>query len=344
MIELTIIVPTFNSIKFIEECFESLKKFELRADTQIIVLDDGSTDGTLKFIHNNRFKNMEIIENNHLGVSRQRNLGISLAEGTYVTFIDSDDIVEFAAYSEVLDSNEYENNDLIIMSENIKQENNKCDVEGTSALQWLLNLNSDIAEYNPIQWGPVSKFYKRSILLDHGIRFPENQSRGEDLIFNLHVLSVVNRVKLFKLKAYGYRKNVASAMGKASYVTVINNNEILSEISAVAEKKLDVEEAARANLYWLVMISLSNLIMFYSKNWQYINEVRIQSKVLRKTYTESSERHFVNNQLKKHYWILLNILINLPVAVTLLMMKIMKAVNKSINSSAEISGEVINWI
>lgn len=94
--KISAIVPTYNSEEFIEESIKSLCT-QTHPLTEILIIDDFSTDGTLNIINklSNRYKNIRIIENSsNLGVSATRNKGIKEALGDWLLFLDADDIAE----------------------------------------------------------------------------------------------------------------------------------------------------------------------------------------------------------------------------------------------------------
>lgn len=94
----SIIIPCFNAENTIRECFNSLKQniSNLNNNVEIIIINDGSTDTTYKIINEYQWedfkKNVIIINNNNMGISKTRNQGLELAKGKYISFIDSDDI------------------------------------------------------------------------------------------------------------------------------------------------------------------------------------------------------------------------------------------------------------
>ena len=84
------IIPVFNRAELIEYTLNSILNQQCQ-DTEIIVVDDGSTDGTLKTLskYGNKIK---VLQQKNKGPGAARNLGISYAQGKYITFIDSDDL------------------------------------------------------------------------------------------------------------------------------------------------------------------------------------------------------------------------------------------------------------
>jgi len=85
----SVIIPTFNRLAFVTEAIESVRK-QTYADYELIVVDDGSTDETPQMLH--RQPDITTIRQPHRGVSAARNRGIAQARGTYLAFLDSDDL------------------------------------------------------------------------------------------------------------------------------------------------------------------------------------------------------------------------------------------------------------
>ena len=93
---LSIIVPVYNSELYIEQCIESLLNQDIdKNNYEIIIINDGSTDGSLRCIENLRNKNRNIIVHTqkNKGLGAVRNKGILLSKGKYIYFIDSDDYI-----------------------------------------------------------------------------------------------------------------------------------------------------------------------------------------------------------------------------------------------------------
>lgn len=90
--KVSVVIPVYNGEEFLEECLHSVSVQTFR-DFEVVIVNDGSTDGTLRIaksaaVNDPRFK---IITTGNRGVSAARNIGISAAEGEYVTFVDADD-------------------------------------------------------------------------------------------------------------------------------------------------------------------------------------------------------------------------------------------------------------
>lgn len=88
-VKISVIIPVYNSAKFIEGCLKSILSQSF-TDFEIIVVNDGSTDNSLEVLDKYR-KDIILVDKANGGVSSARNAGLSKAKGLYIAFIDSDD-------------------------------------------------------------------------------------------------------------------------------------------------------------------------------------------------------------------------------------------------------------
>ena len=91
--KLSIIIPTYNSGRYIYDCLMSLESFEYDKDRyEIIVVDGGSSDKTLEIV--NSFTAVKVIHSENISISNSRNLAVSKSLGRYLVFIDSYCVVD----------------------------------------------------------------------------------------------------------------------------------------------------------------------------------------------------------------------------------------------------------
>ena len=98
MIKVSIIMPAYNSENFIENALKSIPK---REDIEIIVINDGSTDKTVEITKNFNVKLIDRKENFGIGYSRRE--GLTIAEGEYIMFFDSDDNIVTENFNKAID-------------------------------------------------------------------------------------------------------------------------------------------------------------------------------------------------------------------------------------------------
>ena len=100
MTKLSVIVPVYNTEKYIKQCLESLAKQTMQ-DFEVIVVNDGSTDNSKKAIKDymkSRKLNIKYLEKENGGLASARNYGIEHASGKYISFFDSDDYLDKDLY------------------------------------------------------------------------------------------------------------------------------------------------------------------------------------------------------------------------------------------------------
>ena len=88
----SIIIPSYNGLPWLKESISSAVN-QSYSQCEIIVIDDGSNDGTRDFIKNNYDKNIKYYYQQNKGLSNARNFGLKVAKGDYIQFLDSDDII-----------------------------------------------------------------------------------------------------------------------------------------------------------------------------------------------------------------------------------------------------------
>ena len=94
-IKFSIIVPVFNIEKYISECLYSIKEQVLEENWECIVINDGSTDNSLRIIKQiiSDDKRFRLISQKNQGLSAVKNLGIKKSIGDYLVFVDGDDVI-----------------------------------------------------------------------------------------------------------------------------------------------------------------------------------------------------------------------------------------------------------
>ena len=93
---ISVIINVYNGEKFIKKCLDSVIN-QTYKDLEILIINDGSTDNTLKICESYKDKRIKIITTENLGLALSRNVGIDNAKGEYIYFIDADDYIELDA-------------------------------------------------------------------------------------------------------------------------------------------------------------------------------------------------------------------------------------------------------
>ena len=184
---ISVIIPVHNVEKYLPRCLDSVIN-QTYKDIEIICINDGSTDNSLKVLNeyaqnDNRIK---IINREHSGPSASRNAGIKVSKGEYIIFVDSDDWIENNLAELALDKISKNNADIVIYGHN-RVEGNKITPHDFSLeiLKYYENKNILIAELASINHCIWDKMIRKKFLTDNNILFPAEITQNEDGIFNL---------------------------------------------------------------------------------------------------------------------------------------------------------------
>lgn len=211
--QLSIIVPAYNAENTIIRCLDSIEHAHTSPGVEVIVINDGSTDGTLSLVENyiksHKGFNLRVFTQENQGLSVVRNQGIKLTTGKYFTFVDSDDALTESALNPLLKIAEENNNPDWILSGSVW----RSDIEEKTNHIDGLYLDQKVPEYiltsvdNSI-WAPTwAKLYKRSIVEEHDLWFTPGMIRSQDTEFNLRYLQFVKRLAISPTESYIYEYN-----------------------------------------------------------------------------------------------------------------------------------------
>lgn len=191
-IRLSVIIPTYNCWEFLSECLQSILR-QLPSDCELIIADDGSDDRTAELLagYEGAHENLHIVYREHEGASAARNAGLDAAAGEFVAFIDCDDCMRDGFLRDslpLLDAG----TDLYIFGIE------RFPLSGVREL-WTVHdkiypdASAFADEYVRVRqllvYSNCNKFYRRSVIEAHRLRFDESMDFGEDRMFNFRYLS-----------------------------------------------------------------------------------------------------------------------------------------------------------
>lgn len=217
MIKVSIIIPVFNTKKFLSQCIDSLKKQTLN-DIEIIAVDDGSTDGSYELLmefskSDNRIK---VLKNTRKGVGAARNTGFDYAEGNYIGFVDSDDFVELSMYEKLYKKAILNDVDIAIGGVSLYYADTKKE-EGFRPEDLYAKYES-YPFFNAKRFPEIiqnigiwDRIYKKSFLTQNAI-FNTEDVGFEDHFFTMQTMVLADRVCVVNEPFYKYRKNVGTSL------------------------------------------------------------------------------------------------------------------------------------
>ena len=205
MTEISIIVPVYNSEKYLKETIGSILNQTFQ-DFELICVNDGSKDNSLEIL--NYFKEEDeriiVINQENQGVSTARNNAISIAKGKYIAFLDSDDLMHPTFLEKMHQIIEQENSDVVYCDyQNVPESCSHIPFKNYKELK-VKSYNAPFQKYvnkvisvHVVIW---NKFYKADIAKT--IPFEKELSYAEDLIFTYLYLSKSKKITHLKQKVH----------------------------------------------------------------------------------------------------------------------------------------------
>ena len=207
MKKVSIIVPAYNVENYIKDTINTLEE-QTYKNIEIIIVDDGSTDNTLKisFDLSKKNKNIKVVHQCNKGVSEARNIGLTHVKGDYILFLDSDDQF-YADVFEVLERNIHEYSaDIIVFGANVISYDPRCvlaDIEPRDILYRRFEVSAlfDEVGARPYVWNCA---YKTEFVKNNKLCFDEEISLGEDQLFQFCAFPKAETIQFLKDKLYRY--------------------------------------------------------------------------------------------------------------------------------------------
>lgn len=202
----SVIVPVYNVEKYISRCIDSIISQSFR-NMEIILVDDGSTDNSLELCESYAQKDnrIKLIAKENEGSSVARNIGLGLAEGKYIVFIDSDDALESDFVETLLKAAELHRADICICG--YKKNGKNCLIDEYGKTELITDrsmLGKALIVERRIGVMPWGKIYKKECI--GNIRFIKGRINQDDL-FCHQVFSHCSSVVKVNLPLYLYTEN-----------------------------------------------------------------------------------------------------------------------------------------
>ncbi len=319
MKKVSIIIPVYNGEKYLAECIESVLN-QTYGNIELILIDDGSTDNSGKICDEYSQKDSRVIalHQPNSGVSIARNKALVVATGDYIGFIDADDIIKNNYYEIMTKSLEKSGLDIVMCdsahfsddAEKSVYDDTVNNLESGNILKE--NITSDLlTELAGVVWKCV---YKKELIKNNNIYFPENLPLSEDRIFNLYAMGYSNGICYVKEPLYLRRHHGENAVLKYRR----NHFEILKDIYALSEKAIhdvwnekEFEKAVHCQFVANTVILIGRL-----RNKKCKEKYSVKKRIIKKICNdndliESIKKSGINGEteryiLNKNYFMILN--------------------------------------
>ena len=259
--KISIIVPVYNSEKYLDKCINSILK-QTYKNIEIIAINDGSTDGSYEKLKSyaKRDDRIRVFNQDNKGSTEARIKGVQQARGKWIGFVDSDDWIEphilensynrlinddldvviWGFYKDFVDVQDSTNSFVKINIGDYYCSKHKSDNE--------ILLNDNALALVGYAW---NKLYKRDLIVSNNLQFLEGVSLVEDMLFNSEVLSKSDKIAFIDDIGYHYIQRNRETLGAKFYP---NYFDLKIKACDAVEKLLTV--------YNIEAVKISNVIMY----------------------------------------------------------------------------------
>lgn len=237
--KISVIVPVYNVEAYLERCVESILH-QTYTNFELILINDGSTDSSGQICDQlaRQYENIKVYHIENAGVSNARNVGIQLATGAWITFVDSDDFVTNDYLATLASAVEGENVGFVIAPLHHIKNGIVTDLPPYSGRKELWSTEETMKELlmtTKTSFFPVAKLFKRDLLVDE--KFNTDYHLAEDALFLTELLLKTRCSSVFIDKPiyyYDHREGSATtSVNRYVFDTIKVYMRIIAQVSQV---------------------------------------------------------------------------------------------------------------
>lgn len=277
-LDLSIIVPVYNSERFLRRCLQSLEKQKTHYSYEVILVNDGSTDSSLSIAQEFASKNVgfRVITQCNQGISAARNTGIINSKGKYIGFVDNDDFVT-EDYCETLLNHAFQEDADIVKCGHVRYDvlkNKEISIITQDSAKIQGEIGERIVDYKGFVWGGV---YSRRLFKD--IRFPVG-FWYEDMIGRV-LLMRKSRSFVFEQKPLYYyalhENNASKKLWSKSNLKALDQLKLAELLSLYGEQ---IGLGKSNGLYQVLLAELGPILWMRTRGFE--------SKIIKRSFEEAS--------------------------------------------------------
>lgn len=248
--KVSIIVPVYNVEKYVAKCLDSIVRQDMR-DIEIIIVDDGSTDGsgTICNKYAQEDSRIRVIHQENQGLSMARNNGIDIARGEYIGFVDSDDWIASDMYSTLYEDAVREDSDISMTNFYYTKASGECvpfssEKTGTKVFEGIYKIAHNIRTTNNFAW---NKLYRR-YLFDE-ISFPKGKT-FEDIFTIYKLVDKANKMVVsVQCKYYYFRRDDSITLTAFNMSHLDNTAAYIERHRYISDKYPKLESICRKQIF-----------------------------------------------------------------------------------------------
>ena len=299
--QISVIIPIYNCEKYIKECLSSLIKQTFK-NFEIICINDGSNDDTLKILKKFEAKDERIIifNQNNSGPGIARNVGMKKSKGEYLIFLDSDDIFKKTMLEELYIKIKENDSDVVICnSQNFEKkkwwkkfyEKNYLINDNIIKQKTFSSLDIEKDFFNLFIWWPWDKLFKRKYIENLGIEY-QNLKSSEDLFFVAASVIAAKKISYLDKILINHRIGIKNSVSNSRQKSWDNFYYALKELKKFIKEK---------GLYKRFKQDFINYVASFSI-WQLENINGISFELLYKKIKNEWWNEFEVTKYEKNYF------------------------------------------
>lgn len=287
--KISIVVPVYNTEKYLEECVSSIL-LQTFKDFELILVNDGSVDKSAEICNRvaREYEQIRVFHQQNAGVTRARAKGVQEAYGEWICFVDSDDTLPVDALEKLNEATEDDTDIVVGFMETILQQDKWIDI---------FSYRKCCISGERIDPGPVAKLFRKSLFDSFVFDMSRQIVMGEDMLMNIRLSFMTEKDIRFVLrKVYNYRRHddscVARFLPTWEYEQVYHQERLCS---IPENERLRYMPACIQN-----RLNALNLLLYrnYKVDWRNTSFVReLQTDVRKMNYSLPFKwKVFLNNQ------------------------------------------------
>lgn len=280
----SIIVPVYNAEMYLEQCVDSLLQ-QTYQNVEIILVDDGSTDrsGNMCDIYAEKESRVKVYHQENSGQAVARNVALTVAEGDYVIYVDSDDYVRIDYVEKLLELVFEYRVDIIQCYAQKFWENGKAETlkikENKVQIYTASEALREFCYQRKFYAGPCAKIIRKELM--EGLEFPSNMGY-EDLAIMYRLIGKASRIALAPEVMYFYRQHINSTMHTVFSDKKVDRIRIAEEMKSYIEQNYPENRQAMKTRYLLANLQLLMDLPYEKKYKELRQQIQNNIKSVRK--------------------------------------------------------------
>lgn len=258
MVKLSIIIPVYNVEKYIKRCVESIYAQNYK-DIEVILIDDGSSDNSGKICDElaSVDDRLKVVHKKNGGCSAARNLGISMATGKYICFVDSDDEWFPDMLNTLLEKNDSDYDMIIYGAKTVTVKGEILGYERSRKEKYYKG-RSEVKEFlqdlspDDKSWGLNyiwNRLYKTDVIKENNILFNTKLNLGEDFVFNCEIMKYISSVYVSDELLYCYYKYFQNQLTMRFRENELERRDIMFEVHKNLYRYYEIYDQYKKNCY-----------------------------------------------------------------------------------------------